>query len=96
MSHDQKLASAKFECFVFQCELTAQMARKFKSSDPDAGHMTRKIGPLYFTIMIILVKNCLESLNRNKVSDTTYFWWILVNYRNWGVYEKVYKNTSEN
>ena len=27
---------------------------------------------IFITIMIILVKNCLESLNRNKVSDTTF------------------------
>ena len=33
----------------FQCALTAQMARKFKSSEPAVGHVTRKIGPLYFT-----------------------------------------------
>ena len=32
----------------FQCTLTVQMARKFKSSKPDAGHVTHKIGPLYF------------------------------------------------
>ena len=33
----------------FQCALTAQMVQKFKSSEPDAGHVTRKIGPLYFS-----------------------------------------------
>ena len=32
----------------FQCALTAQMAQKFKSSEPAAGHVTHKIGPLYF------------------------------------------------
>ena len=32
----------------FQCALTAQMAQKFKSSEPNPGHVTRKISPLYF------------------------------------------------
>ena len=31
----------------FQRALTVQMAQKFKSSEPNAGHVTRKIGPLY-------------------------------------------------
>ena len=33
----------------FQCALTAQMSRKLKSSEPDAGHVARKITSLYFT-----------------------------------------------
>ena len=33
----------------FQCTLTAQMAQRFKSTEPVAGHLTRKIGPLDFT-----------------------------------------------
>ena len=37
-----------FNVVFFQCVLTAQMERKFKSSEPAAGHVTRKIGPLYF------------------------------------------------
>ena len=32
----------------FQWAPTSQMAQKFKSSEPVAGHVTRKIGPLYF------------------------------------------------
>ena len=32
--------------------------RKFKSSEPNAGHVTRKIGPLYFTkkITVVLIR----------------------------------------
>ena len=34
----------------FQCALTVQMAQKFKTSEPAAGHVTRKIDPLNFTL----------------------------------------------
>ena len=35
---------------LFQCALTVQMAQKFKTSEPAAGHVTRKIDPLNFTL----------------------------------------------
>ena len=41
---------------------------------------------LFLLLIIILVKNCLESLNRNKVSHTTY-----KSIKGIGVIKKVYK-----
>ena len=32
----------------FQCALTEQITQNIKSLEPNAGHVTRKIGPLYF------------------------------------------------
>ena len=35
----------------FQCALTEQITQNIKSLEPNAGHVTRKIGPLYFTLI---------------------------------------------
>ena len=49
MSRDQQEALAKFECFVFSVHTHCSDGTKFKSTEPDAGHMTCKIGPQFFT-----------------------------------------------
>ena len=57
----------------FQCALTAQMAQKFKSSEPVAGHVKCKIGHLYFTVVKSKVK-----ISQNLVAFSEY-----VNFNNY-------------